>query len=119
MYVYISFGTIKLNNNGLAMCSFQYLLYHVFDHVCTSFIGTKQISNIKHLMTFNIKREVVHVDIIILALRLTIKSRIHAIHTTKGGSTMLCFVLFLFFKNLIIMIERVKMLKWPSRSCNS
>ncbi len=93
MHVYISFGTIKLNN-GLAMCPFQYLfvLNHVFDIVCTIFIGTNQISNIKHLMTFKIKGEVVHVDIIILALKLTIKSQIHAIHMTKGGSTVLHFI---------------------------
>jgi hypothetical protein len=43
-------------------------------------------------MTFKIKGEVVHVDIIILALKLTIKSQIHAIHMTKGGSTVLHFI---------------------------
>lgn len=75
MHVYVSFCTIKLKNNGLVVSfPISFVSNHVFDTICRSFIGTKQISNIKHLMTFNIKREVVHVDTIILALRLTIKS---------------------------------------------
>jgi hypothetical protein len=89
---FVWYNKIEQQWFGYVSLPISFVLNHVFDSVCTNFIGTKQISNIKHLMTFNIKREVVHVDIIVLALRLTIKSQIHAIHMTKGGNTMLHFV---------------------------
>jgi len=67
----------------------SFILNLVLDFVCISFIGTKKISNTKHLMTFHTKRKFVHTNVIAFTPWMTIKSRIHAIHTTRRSTTFL------------------------------
>jgi len=61
----------------------------ILDLICTCFIGTKKISNTKHLLTFHTKKEVTHTNVIALTLGMTMLSQIHSIYTTKGGTTTL------------------------------
>lgn len=65
------------------------ILNLVLDFVCISFIGTKKISNTKHPMTFHTKRKFVHTNVIAFTPWMTIKSRIHAIHTMRRNTTFL------------------------------
>jgi hypothetical protein len=64
------------------------ILNLIFDIICISFIGTKNILNIKHLKhltTFKTMKEVACTKRIVVTLRMTIKFQIHVILTTKAS----------------------------------